>query len=203
MIQQNKTSKSLNLLLLILFIFIMGGCKNKDIKTDTDIYLLFQSDFTYIRDNFVSQNFSVINEIKSEYYSSSIPDNDYFTEKNDLYNNDPLKPKNRELLYFSKNKDIIISLNYLFSNDNLEKCFLTVDSLQPEVIKKQLNNETTQLPYFDQFVMTNRHSIILLKAIYIGNDDIDSGSDIEVEFISQVQEFIKEFTDSLKLQEEH
>lgn len=200
MMQHIKIKKYCYYFVLILFIItILVGCSS-DNNGDTDAYAMYESDFMYLRDNFISDNFNIHEELIDEYYSTALPSNSFFTEEDDLYDNDPLKPKNRRLLYFSKNKDIAISIGYLFSEDNLEKRFLTIDSVPVELINEQLDDKTYQMPpYLDQFVMTKEHSIILIKVIYIGNSDITNEE--RVKYTDYVKEFFTDFTDCLANQD--
>lgn len=190
-----KRKRSYYIILCFCIVTISCGCKTEEKISNIDAYAIYESDFNYIKDKFNPEDFSAIEEIKNEYSSSTIPDNNFFSEKNDLYNNDPLKPKNRQLLYLNKEKDVVVSLSYVFSQDGLGKSFLTVDSFPVDLVKKNLNDKISRLPYIDQFVMTNKHSILLLKVIYIGGTDISNEK--EAGFISQVNKFIKEFTDCL------
>lgn len=200
MIQQINIKNHYYLFILtLLTIIILVGCSSSD-NNDTDPYATYESDFNYLKDHFTSNHFNMETELAKEYYSTTLPDNNFFSEQNDLHNNDPLKPKNRRLLYFSEEKNIATSLGYLFSKDRLEKSFLTIDSVPVELINEQLDYQKYQIPpYIDQFVMTNRHSIILLKVIYIGNSQITDKE--RIKYTGYVKEFFTNFTDCLANQD--
>jgi hypothetical protein len=120
----------------------------------------------------------------------------FFSENDDLYENNPIKPKNRRLLYYSKDNDIVISLSYLFSENNLDKSFVTIDSVPVDLINAKIKDTNYQVPpYLDQFVMTNDHAIILLKIIYIGNGNITDQE--RMEYSNSVKKFFSDFTDFL------
>ena len=198
MIQPNKLKKRYYYFLLLIFIIILAGCKSFQ-NNDKDAYKIYESDFLYLRDNFSSPNFDMSEELLKEFYSTTLPENSFFNEEDDLYDSNPLKPKNRRLLYINKEKNIAISLGYLFSENNLKKSFVTIDSVPVELINKCLTDKTLPIsPYLDQFIMTNKHSIILLKVIYIGNSNI---TDLErLDYTNCVNDFFTDFTDCLSNQ---
>jgi hypothetical protein len=177
----------------------MAGCNLNKKANKNDAYSTYETDFSYIKDNFTSDNFIMSDQLKEEYYSTTLPSNSFFSDKNDLYDNDPLKPKNRRLLYFSKDNNIAISIGYLFSEENLEKRFLTIDSVPVDEINDQLGGKADNLPpYLDQFVMTNKHSFILLKIVYIGDRDITEEG--RTKYTDNVKQFFADFTNCLDKQ---
>lgn len=195
MIQQiNKKKFILYFLIFTTTIMLLGCDKNKKGEAE-DSYVLFEKSFLYIKENLTSENFAQVTSESNEYYSASLPDNKYFSDKNDLYEDNPLKPKNRQLLYVNEKKDILISINYLFSEESLEKHFLTIDSWPTAYMEEQYKGQEYRIPYFDQFVMTDKHSIILLKAVYIGKDNVNDKE--EEGFVNQVKKFVQDYTDCL------
>ncbi|SHO48209.1 hypothetical protein [Anaerocolumna xylanovorans] len=199
MTQQIDKKKHVLYFLVLIISMMMAGCNSNQKGGEKDYYTSFEKSFLYIKENLTSENFAQITSETDEYYSASLPDNDYFIEKDDLYENDPLKPKNRQLLYINKEKDILIAVNYLFSGDTLGKHFLTVDSWPISYMEKQFEGQEYRIPYFDQFVMTDNHSIILLKAVFIGSHVIATKE--EERFVNQAKQFVEDYTNCLKSEE--
>lgn len=194
----SKMIAGLSLTITTVALMLVGCISNikSTTSSENNAYEIFESEFLNIQDNFISENFIMDETLVNEYYSNAIPENNFFSENDDLYENNPIKPKNRRLLYYSKDNDIVISLSYLFSEDNLDKSFVTIDSVPVDLINAKIKDTNYQVPpYLDQFVMTNDHAIILLKIIYIGNGNITDQE--RMEYSNSVKNFFSDFTDFL------
>jgi hypothetical protein len=194
----SKMIAGLSLTITTVALMLVGCISNikSTTSSENNAYEIFESEFLNIQDNFISESFIMDETLVNEYYSNAIPENNFFSENDDLYENNPLKPKNRRLLYYSKDNDIVISLSYLFSEDNLDKSFVTIDSVPVDLINTKIKDTNYQVPpYLDQFVMTNDHAIILLKIIYIGNGTITDQE--RIEYSNSVKKFFSDFTDFL------
>lgn len=136
----SKMIAGLSLTITTVALMLVGCISNikSTTSSENNAYEIFESEFLNIQDNFISENFIMDETLVNEYYSNAIPENNFFSENDDLYENNPIKPKNRRLLYYSKDNDIVISLSYLFSEDNLDKSFVTIDSVPVDLINAKL-----------------------------------------------------------------
>ena len=70
---------------------------------------------------FEPEGFEILNST-ADIYSSGFPENEYFEERDDLYDGNPLQPKNRKANLFKLQQMVILAcMTFLYSEEELGK----------------------------------------------------------------------------------
>ena len=200
-------SKKTTFIIVISFIFITSiisitsiifiSINNTSDHTNKTInnYSTFEKDYYNAYDNFNPNNFSKKGDLKNHYSSVSYPQNNLFNTKNDNYQDNPLQPRNRKIMFTDQNNEILFSISYLYTNNKLNTDIITVDTILKNSTEELLNIGELNINDYFQFIITYNNSIILINCDYISDnyDDVHKSY-----FYSQVKLFFKEFTDYLK-----
>lgn len=56
----------------------------------------------------------------ADIYSSGFPENEYFEERDDLYDGNPLQPKNRKAVYLNSTNGILACMTFYILKKNQE-----------------------------------------------------------------------------------
>lgn len=143
---------------------------------EEDPYNAYKEYVNKIEEEFAPQGFIRISE-EDVYYSASFPENDYFDEQNDLYENDPLQPKARKLAFIDDNSQTAVWITFLFSENHLEKEYVTLDSFPELNASASLGEKEQNILEIFESVLKEKHCITLLRFLPLG--ELNEAQDVE------------------------
>lgn len=125
----------LTVLLCLIVCFTLTSCFNTKNKSESvpDNYSLYSQYVDKVVKKFEPEGFEILNST-ADIYSSGFPENEYFEERDDLYDGNPLQPKNRKAIYLNSTNGILACMTFLYSEEELGKRMLTIDSLPAEAV---------------------------------------------------------------------
>ena len=188
-------------LLCLVICFALTSCSNTQNinESASDSYSLYSQYVDEIVKNFEPSGFEMLNST-ADIYSAGFPENEYFEEPDDLYDGDPLKPKNRKAVYFDSNDGILVCMTFLYSEEERGKRMLTIDSLPTEAIAAFQNEKSINIQETYEMVLEDQHCIMLLK--FISTEPLQSNQEQAVtNYRTSVIDFFEEYTQFLKSQE--
>lgn len=194
MIQKNKVKTIWFCCLVIVIVYLAAGCSDEKKKDNKDCclepYANYDSFVSTIFEQFEADGFIDVSEGKNLYYSVSIPENSYFTDRNDLYENNPLQPQNWKDIFIDEDNSVLVWMSCLFSEDHLEKKFVTIDEFPAEYESEQLKKIYPFLSETYECVLKENHCIVLLKFYPLGQMETD---DKVENFRGKVVSFIQNY----------
>lgn len=132
--------------------------------------------------------------------SSGFPENEYFEERDDLYDGNPLQPKNRKAIYLNSTNGILACMTFLYSEEELGKRMLTIDSLPAEAVATFQKEDDINIQETYEMVLEDQHCIVLLK--FVSTESLQSNQEQAVtRYRASVIDFFEEYTQFLKSQE--
>ena len=143
--------------------------------------------------------FEILNST-ADIYSSGFPENEYFEERDDLYDGNPLQPKNRKAIYLNSTNGILACMTFLYSEEELGKRMLTIDSLPAEAVATFQKEDDINIQETYEMVLEDQHCIVLLK--FVSTESLQSNQEQAVtRYRASVIDFFEEYTQFLKSQE--
>lgn len=117
----------LTVLLCLIVCFTLTSCFNTKNKSESvpDNYSLYSQYVDKVVKKFEPEGFEILNST-ADIYSSGFPENEYFEERDDLYDGNPLQPKNRKAIYLNSTNGILACMTFLYSEEELGKRMLTI-----------------------------------------------------------------------------
>ena len=148
---------------------------------------------------FEPEGFEMLNST-ADIYSSGFPENEYFEERDDLYDGNPLQPKNRKAVYLNSTNGILACMTFLYSEEELGKRMLTIDSLPAEAVATFQKEDDINIQETYEMVLEDQHCIVLLK--FVSTESLQSNQEQAVtRYRASVIDFFEEYTQFLKSQE--
>ncbi len=175
--------------------YLMTGCAAEPEQQDkedccSEPYTNYESFVRTAVEYFEVDGFVNISEDENFYYSVSIPENAYFTESNDLYENDPVHPKYRMIFFIDVENWVLVWISYLFSEDHLKKEFVTIDEFPAEYATDQMEKIYPFLSESYECVLKENHCITLLKFYPLNQMETD---DEAMAFRGKAVSFIQDY----------
>lgn len=189
------------ILLCLVVCFALTSCSNTQNINESapDSYSLYSQYVDELVKNFEPSGFEMLNST-ADIYSSGFPENEYFKEQDDLYDGDPLKPQNRKAVYLDSNDGVLVCMTFLYSEEELGKRMLTIDSLPTEAIAAVQKEDNINIQETYEMVLEDQHCIMLLK--FISTELLQSNQEQAVtNYRTSVIDFFEEYTQFLKSQE--
>ena len=172
--------------------------KNKS-ESVPDNYSLYSQYVDKVVKKFEPEGFEILNST-ADIYSSGFPENEYFEERDDLYDGNPLQPKNRKAIYLNSTNGILACMTFLYSEEELGKRMLTIDSLPAEAVATFQKEDDINIQETYEMVLEDQHCIVLLK--FVSTESLQSNQEQAVtRYRASVIDFFEEYTQFLKSQE--
>lgn len=190
---------SLAVLLCLVICFALTSCLNIQSESPLDGYSLYSQYVDEVVKKFEPEGFEMLNST-ADIYSSGFPENEYFDEQDDLYNGNPLQPKNRKAIYLNSTDGVLVCMTFLYSEEKLGKRMLTIDSLPAEAVATFQKEDDINIQETYEMVLEDQHCIMLLK--FISTESLQSNQEQAVtSYRASVIEFFEEYTQFLKSRE--
>ena len=117
-----------------------------------------------------------------------------------VWEKDPLQPKNRKAIYLNSTNGILACMTFLYSEEELGKRMLTIDSLPAEAVATFQKEDDINIQETYEMVLEDQHCIVLLK--FISTESLQSNQEQAVtRYRASVIDFFEEYTQFLKSQE--
>ena len=176
----------------------LPNTKNKS-ESVPDNYSLYSQYVDKVVKKFEPEGFEILNST-ADIYSSGFPENEYFEERDDLYDGNPLQPKNRKAIYLNSTNGILACMTFLYSEEELGKRMLTIDSLPAEAVATFQKEDDINIQETYEMVLEDQHCIVLLK--FVSTESLQSNQEQAVtRYRASVIDFFEEYTQFLKSQE--
>ena len=198
---QTLKKPPLTVLLCLIVCFTLTSCFNTKNKSESvpDNYSLYSQYVDKVVKKFEPEGFEMLNST-ADIYSSGFPENEYFEERDDLYDGNPLQPKNRKAVYLNSTNGILACMTFLYSEEELGKRMLTIDSLPAEAVATFQKEDDINIQETYEMVLEEQHCIVLLK--FISTESLQSNQEQAVtRYRASVIDFFEEYTQFLKSQE--
>ena len=198
---QTLKKTPLTVLLCLIVCFTLTSCFNTKNKSESvpDNYSLYSQYVDKVVKKFEPEGFEMLNST-ADIYSSGFPENEYFEERDDLYDGNPLQPKNRKAVYLNSTNGILACMTFLYSEEELGKRMLTIDSLPAEAVATFQKEDDINIQETYEMVLEDQHCIVLLK--FISTESLQSNQEQAVtRYRASVIDFFEEYTQFLKSQE--
>ena len=189
------------MLLCLIVCFTLTSCFNTKNKSESvpDNYSLYSQYVDKVVKKFEPEGFEILNST-ADIYSSGFPENEYFEERDDLYDGNPLQPKNRKAIYLNSTNGIRACMTFLYSEEELGKRMLTIDSLPAEAVATFQKEDDINIQETYEMVLEDQHCIVLLK--FVSTESLQSNQEQAVtRYRASVIDFFEEYTQFLKSQE--
>ena len=80
-----------------------------------------------------------------------------------MYDGNPLQPKNRKAIYLNSTNGILACMTFLYSEEELGKRMLTIDSLPAEAVATFQKEDDINIQETYEMVLEDQHCIVLLN----------------------------------------
>ena len=163
---QTLKKTPLTVLLCLIVCFTLTSCFNTKNKSESvpDNYSLYSQYVDKVVKKFEPEGFEMLNST-ADIYSSGFPENEYFEERDDLYDGNPLQPKNRKAVYLNSTNGILACMTFLYSEEELGKRMLTIDSLPAEAVATFQKEDDINIQETYEMVLEDQHCIVLIYII--------------------------------------
>lgn len=183
--------------LIVMVVFLANGCSGRVEIDNEECCLEPYVDYEAFTDSafgsFEVDGFNNISKGERLYYSVGIPENSYFINKNDLYEDNSLQPKNRKDIFVDEDGTVLVWMSFLFSKEHLEKEFVTIDEFPSEYEVDQMKEIYPFLSEMFECVLKENHCIVLMKFYPLSELE---GSEIDF-YRGKVVKFIQSYCDFL------
>lgn len=172
----------LTVLLCLIVCFTLTSCFNTKNKSESvpDNYSLYSQYVDKVVKKFEPEGFEILNST-ADIYSSGFPENEYFEERDDLYDGNPLQPKNRKAIYLNSTNGILACMTFLYSEEELGKRMLTIDSLPAEAVATFQKEDDINIQETYEMVLEDSSSSLESSSLLKVAPTADSAAGVGVE----------------------
>jgi hypothetical protein len=172
--------KKIKGLLLFIVCIAVGLFIANELRMESN-YEDFLLDYQNIIDNFTVDGFSEIEDGEMQYSYAGFPENDYFSEVDDIVDQDFNKPVKKNIYYINDEKSILVYISHMYSREKLKKHMITLDIPSNEC--KNIDSL-----YFEEYYMTYDNTFVSLKIFSLKKSKQKNFNDVSIDII---QNYIK------------
>lgn len=192
---------NIRLFLLILSILILGtGCTQVANRNYGDLpYEDFRKIFMDFKENFQTDDFiSLSSPDMINIVTTSFPQNKIDTRQADIIDNRIENPARYEIYFVSKEKDLLIKLNFIYFPESKSSSFVSVHSVLNKFNSKNAEgNVDDQKSIMDEFIISQNGYLIIINFIDISNIDDNDYDTHRQDLVNKSLNFYKAFENTL------
>lgn len=192
---------NIRLFLLILSILILGtGCTQVANRNYGDLpYEDFRKIFMDFKENFQTDDFiSLSSPDMINIVTTSFPQNKIDTRQADIIDNRIENPARYEIYFVSKEKDLLIKLNFIYFPESKSSSFVSVHSVLNKFNSKNAEgNVDDQKSIMDEFIISQNGYLIIINFVDISNIDDNNYDTHRQDLVNKSLNFYKAFENTL------